>query len=536
MTAIPQPKPAEHLVDIVLNRPENMPSYALLLGAGASWNSGIKTANEMIEGWRRQFYEHSRLKVKYSTWLKKQSWYDSDDEYATLFKQIYDLPSQRRDYIERCVDNAHPTWGYIYLASLLENEIFNTVFTTNFDDLINESCYLYSERVRPIVCAHDSEVSNVRITKRRVKIIKLHGDFLFDSIKNTLSETKRLEKNMESKLAEFGREYGLVVIGYGGRDHSVMSILEELLKKPEYFKHGIYWCLRENETPRKRVQDLFTRARVQAIEIVGFDEFMALMHRKARLELPASLVNPMKVAEQRSMVFCSAKSTLLENEVIRQDSERVLDGLGKLPAKQVKGKYVPPEDLPAGVKAAIMKRKGDLPAALEYMKLVVAERKDDPECAFEFADILARLDKKDELKAFVLDSAVEDANKMYFLLFTGDDNLLIDLASRILDKEPSDPYSLYSRINRAIAYKRLGNIGEMNSDLKILKALQPEESIAAGIAALEKNKGEMFRLLDIALSKKLISLENIRIFPVFEDYREDAELQKFVEDRKTKRQ
>lgn len=86
MTAIPQPKLAEHLVDVVLNRPENMPSYALLLGAGASWNSGIRTANVMIEEWRRQLYEQSRAKVKYGTWLKKQSWYDSDDEYAILFQ------------------------------------------------------------------------------------------------------------------------------------------------------------------------------------------------------------------------------------------------------------------------------------------------------------------------------------------------------------------------------------------------------------------------------------------------------------------
>ncbi len=513
-----------------------MPSYALLLGAGASWNSGIRTANEMIGEWRRQLYEHSRVRVKYSTWLKKQSWYDSDDEYAKLFEHIYDLPSQRRDYIERCVDNAHPTWGYVYLASLLEKEIFNTVFTTNFDDLINESCYLYSERVRPIVCAHDSEVSNVRITKRRVKIIKLHGDFLFDSIKNTLSETKRLEKNMESKLAEFGREYGLIVIGYGGRDNSVMSILEKLLKKPEYFRHGIYWCLRENETPRKRVQDLLARARVQAIEIVGFDEFMALMHGKAGLELPASLVSPMKVAEQRSRVFCSVKSTLLENEIIRQDSERVLDGLGKLPAKRAKGKYIPPEELPAGVKAAIMKRKGDLPAALEYMRLEVAEHKDDPVCAFDFADILARLDKKNDLKEFVLSSAVDDVNKTYFLLFTGDDNMVIDLASRILDKEPSDLFALYPRINRAIAYKRLGEISEMKGDLKLLKELQPDESVAAGVAALNKDKGEMIRLLDIALTKRLISLDGIQIFPVFEDYREEADFQKFVEDRKTRRQ
>ena len=56
-----------------------------------------------------------------------------------------------------------------------------------FDDLIIEACYLYSERMRPIVAAHDSVIQGVRVTSSRPKIIKLHGDFLYDNIKNTMS-------------------------------------------------------------------------------------------------------------------------------------------------------------------------------------------------------------------------------------------------------------------------------------------------------------------------------------------------------------
>ena len=531
MTEALVPKSAEHLVDIVLNRNEDMPSYALFLGAGASWNSGIKTANEMVEEWRRQLYEQSDKRIKYPRWLKKQNWYNSDEEYANLFGQLYDLPSQRRDFIEGCLQNAHPNWGYVYLSSLLEAQVFNTVFTTNFDDLINESCYLYSEKVRPIVCAHDSEVSNIHITRRRVKLIKLHGDFLFDSIRNIPSEIKGLERNMKAKLAEFGREYGLVVVGYGGRDNSVMSVLENLLETPEYYRHGIYWCIRKGETPRNRVQALLGKERVITIEIVGFDELMALIHRKAGIPLPSSLINPMQVAEQRSRVFCGIKPTLLENDIIRSDSERVLDGLGKVPAQKVDGKYLPPEELPTEVKAAIMRRKGDLLAALGYMKLIIAERKDDDDCAYEFADMLARLGKKEELKAFIWDSALYDENKTYFLLFV-DDDLLIDFATKMLDKEPSN---LYARINRAIAYKRLKKTKGEIGDLKILEELQPSEEVAAGVAALRKNKPEIFRLLDIALNKKLISIDSIEAFPVFEDYRDDEEFQEFLADRKQRR-
>ena len=157
--------------------------------------------------------------------------------------------------------------------------------------------------MRPIVCAHDSEVSSVHISRKRVKIVKLHGDFLFDSIKNTPAETKRLETNMEVELTEFAREFGLVVVGYGGRDNSVMSVLEKLTAQSEYYRHGVYWCVLKAEILSPRVQALVAKRKVQLVEISGFDELMAYVHQKARLPLPPALVNPMLVAEQRSKYF-----------------------------------------------------------------------------------------------------------------------------------------------------------------------------------------------------------------------------------------
>jgi NAD-dependent SIR2 family protein deacetylase len=519
-------KPGEHLIDTILNRSEDRPNYVLFLGAGASWNSGVKTANEMIEIWRNSLYGRSRTRMKYKTWLSKQSWYNTDEEYGYLFGYLYDEQSQRRDYIETILKNASPTWGYVYLASLLQNQIFNAVFTTNFDDLINEACYLYTDIVRPIVCAHDSEVLNVKLTRARPQIIKLHGDFLFNSIiKNTHAETSRLTKNMEAKLVQFGQEYGLVVIGYGGRDNSVMSILEKLITNKNYFKHGIYWCVRRGEEARAKVQKLLEKDRVHVIEIQGFDEFMAELHDKAGLELPMSVINPMKVAEQRSRVFCSVPKQFLDNKVIRKDIEKVLDGLGKV-RKRVKGKYVPPDELPLKVKAAIMRRKGELEQAADYLKLDTANNPGDWLCAYDYAWILAELGKTEILKEFVPSSAIDEENKTYFLLFVNND-AVIKQANKVLAIEPG---SLIARINRAIVYKRLKKISEMEKDLKAIEERGPEESLRAGIAALRKDKKEMLKMLSIAVNKGILSTEQIKVFPVFEDYRKDEDFKKFTRD------
>ncbi|GAI33140.1 unnamed protein product, partial [marine sediment metagenome] len=254
----------------------------------------------------------------FDEWLEKQSWYDTDDEYAVLFELMYDEASLRRAYVEGSLRDAHPGWGYAYLTNLLRHNVFNVVFTVNFDDLLNEACYLYSD-VRPLVCAHDSAVSGMRITSARPKIIKLHGDFLFDSIKNTVRELETLESNMREKLKQFAREYGLVVVGYSGRDRSVMDVLDTLVRQDEYFKQGIYWCELEGEEKRgKRLSTLLRRDNVYLVKIAGFDELMAEISHKAGCGLPREVAEPLLVAEEKARLFTSlfmSKSKIINDDV-----------------------------------------------------------------------------------------------------------------------------------------------------------------------------------------------------------------------------
>lgn len=270
-----QPKTARHLIRLITTRNAQVPNFALLLGAGASASSGVETATTMIEEWRRlMFNQHGDGEIQ--DWLGSQPWHGHDDEYSILFESVYDQPSQRRVFIEERVKDARPNWGYVYLTGFLQHHYFDVVFTTNFDDLINEACYIYSDDLRPMVAAHDSAIQGIRVTSGRPKIIKLHGDFLYDNIKNTLSELETLETNTKRKLHQFAQEYGLVVVGYSGRDRSVMDTLDVLLRDDDNYKQGIYWCLLPGEKPSSRLLSLSRRDRVYLVEIAGFDEFFAI--------------------------------------------------------------------------------------------------------------------------------------------------------------------------------------------------------------------------------------------------------------------
>lgn len=318
------------------------PNFSLLLGAGASVTSGIRSGNQLVKSWKQEIYdeEHQIDETEESFYERvKSTWFDENNAYSSLFEHRYDLQRQRRMFVENQVAGKSPSIGYAYLVSLIDKNFFNTVFTTNFDDLLNESFYRFSSS-RPIVCAHDSSISGVTITSKRPKIIKLHGDYLFDNIKTTLRETESLEQNMRQKFQEFAKDFGLIVIGYSGQDRSIMDILAYLLQHDEYLKNGVYWCLREGEIEKigGELKKLLWRERVYYIEIDGFDEFMAeLNYKLTNGSLPIN-DDLMTRHHQEQMIKELTESTLeggCSSKYLLDDCKRLKQGYAESKMKDV---------------------------------------------------------------------------------------------------------------------------------------------------------------------------------------------------------
>ena len=281
------------MLNIIESTQDHHPNFVLFLGAGASVTSGVKTASQMITEWREIYYQmHKEENQSPEDFFKHRHWNGCEEEYSFLFEELFDEPSQRREYIESCINDASPSWGYIYLVNLIRQKVFNTVFTTNFDDLLNEACYTFSSDVRPLVSAHDSSIKSLRITAQRPKIIKLHGDYLFDNIKNTVRELETLEQNMLEKFKQFASEYGFIFIGYSGNDRSIMDTLNLLLKNEENFPHGIYWCIRKGDRINRTLESLSRYPKVRFVEIDGFDEIFAEINEKLALSLQPEMTDP----------------------------------------------------------------------------------------------------------------------------------------------------------------------------------------------------------------------------------------------------
>ena len=416
-------KTAQHLMHLITTRNKDVPNFSLLLGSGASSTSNVLTATEMIERWRRMLFSRSNGDKGYNEWLAYQPWFEHEDEYSILFETVYDQPSQRRVYIEECLKDARPGWGYVYLTNFLAERFFDVVFTTNFDDLINEACYLYSHELRPIVAAHDSAIQGIRVTSGRPKIIKLHGDFLYDNIKNTLAELETLETNTKKKLHQFAQEYGLVIIGYSGRDRSVMDTLELLLRDEENYKQGVYWCIRRGEHKSRRLESLLRKDRVYLVEIDGFDQFGAELHNIAQLSLPRPIARPFEMAEERAKLFIDIDETLKAHPVI---GAHVRDVLEEIDMQRPK--------LPLTIQASILASMGKFDDAIPIWKRAHDEDPFDRSIAHHYADILADAEKYDELVEFVPGAPLNVEHKIYFLLRSSDNQAVIDLSTRYLTR------------------------------------------------------------------------------------------------------
>jgi len=277
----------KHLANAIKDSGTN-PSFAFFLGAGASHQSGIIIASEMVKFFKERIFEEEcpeRLSTdeEKETWLREQDWYKIEgSEYGKCFEHFASKEARRRRYIESIIEGKEPSFGYVVLANLLAGNYINTIITTNFDDLVYSACTSYTG-TRPIVHAYGNFASEMRIIAPRPKILKLHGDYLY-KVLNTETEIARQDPNMVKQVSRILNEYSLIVIGYGGGDKSIMDILSKFSED-----NDLYWCVMRGSQPNENVKRLLEDKGGFIVEIEGFDEMMNEVRRIAGIDVTKML-------------------------------------------------------------------------------------------------------------------------------------------------------------------------------------------------------------------------------------------------------
>lgn len=270
------------------------------LGAGASRAAGIKTASDMIWDFKQRLYR-SQKKLPPSAITdigetavqrKLQAHFDAlgdfpaagaETEYSAYFEATYHSPRDRRAYLDELIARGKPSFGHHALALLMAEDLCRVVWTTNFDRTVEDAAAERLGGTGRLIIADLKEPEKIRraVDENRWPVYgKLHGDYHSDSLKNTDAELREQDAEMRRSLIEACRRQGLAIVGYSGRDASIMEALEAALDEGRGFPGGLFWFMRHQTTPYPAVKALLARARTLGIdahlvEAESFDELFS---------------------------------------------------------------------------------------------------------------------------------------------------------------------------------------------------------------------------------------------------------------------
>ena len=283
----------KRLVRAVQEGKRNAERFCFIIGSGASVSSGIPTGAELEFQWMKELEETFGLEeirevaktlkehlendftAIEADWKKAKEFGDalSSDYYFDIYKLRF-FPNHRNGYhyLEKIMANKNPGFGYHPLALMLTDGTgSNLVITTNFDSLIEDALFLYTDN-KPLVINHEllAEYAGDANIKRPI-IAKVHRGIFFDPL-NQPEETNELKGKWRDVLVSVFQNYTPIVIGYGGGDNSLMNLLEDDSIK---MKNGIYWCYYEKHgLPNDKIQTLIQQKDGFLVRTAGFDAAM----------------------------------------------------------------------------------------------------------------------------------------------------------------------------------------------------------------------------------------------------------------------
>ncbi|WP_186078781.1 SIR2 family protein [Burkholderia gladioli] len=321
-TSVPQMSVDAFVRSIAVNR--NRP-VCLLLGAGASITSGMPSAQRCIWEWKRDIFVTKNPTLRESVdelslpgtrriiqgWLDQQMNYPANgsaEEYSFYANECYPTSHDRRVFFQPFIAEARPHLGYKLLPLLASAGCLRTVWTTNFDGLVARACSAGN-----VICVEVGIDTAHRASKPQgnteLRLISIHGDFRYDDLKNTTEELQEQESSLQTEFLHELKDYDLIVIGYSGRDKSLMDILSAAYGGAPDCR--LYWCGYGPE-PEEEVRNLIgaadpSRQAAFYINTSGFDDVMSRLALRrlsgAELEKAQEHISRAAPATGKTMAF-----------------------------------------------------------------------------------------------------------------------------------------------------------------------------------------------------------------------------------------
>ncbi len=269
-------QPLDPIVSLSVAIAEAPGSHAFFLGSGVSREAGVPTGQQVFWQAVGELYrleeetQETRDEEGLQKWLRKTK--RDQLGYSDLLELIAPNPANRRDYLAKHFEGREPGKAHEQLASLAEQGAAKIFITTNFDRLLEHA--LQARGIEPVLVTSGADLASApRREHASCYVLKPHGDYLQETIRNTPSELEELEPEIADELREIFERFGIVVLGYSGSDAALASLMSARRSR-----YGLYWATRsELGDGAARIVEA-TGGRVVKRE--GAAEFLADLHRR----------------------------------------------------------------------------------------------------------------------------------------------------------------------------------------------------------------------------------------------------------------
>lgn len=263
----------------------------LLLGAGASYRSGIPTSKDAVYMIARASYarsigaewRNSQIPpTDFIRYLNKQDWYSKfstnpPEAFPTAVKELLNPTQFRRDFLKEMIKYQRINEGYINLSKIVQRRLCNIILTTNFDSLLIESFRSQYPNFPEIIEINKTSDENIAYDPLKCMIVYLHGAVEYYTDRVLEEETQFLSANLLRRIRGDLSYNPLIVIGYRGAENSIMkSLLIDGVDDCSRYPHGIWWCYINDDPFHSNILELGKSIsnNMVTVKISGFDELM----------------------------------------------------------------------------------------------------------------------------------------------------------------------------------------------------------------------------------------------------------------------
>lgn len=271
LTPVPGIDPIDALATSMYASPG---SYAFLLGAGMSVSAGQPSAWEILYGMIRQLIkseggEPPSENEQLEQWWRKRM--GKELHYGDVLNELEPTPASRqarlRKYFEPASTALSPEGAHQKLAELCDQGFIKVILTTNFDPLIENTLTakgVVNQSITPQTISGMTPIVHTKVT-----VIKIHGDYRSIEMKNTPEELQKYPRQLDKKLKEVLRDFGLVIVGWSG---AWDEALKNLIENSQSHMYPLYF-VRYKENPIDNVYNILTIRKGHTINSDGADDF-----------------------------------------------------------------------------------------------------------------------------------------------------------------------------------------------------------------------------------------------------------------------